>query len=491
MPFYRHTGLPRDSGIVQVDAEVIYTHIGGKVVTDITGISGFASDYASYSQYVNFQRGESSTRVMTGSRAIADGQLMVTPSLVVKMDALPATQSIRFTLLNTAILSGKYRFRETYRQVSSRNWGVNIDFIITDKTGKSFKGVALCANQYGNTYRYYDDSVYGENSKVLFTDGATYNIGFLDENVVNATSLSDINTYYHQFGSGGSIYDWDTIDFGSGQEVPDFVFNFINDNLDLIYPYTYAVKSQNGTKTLAERTETPPVKSVSVSYVENQKTLTLKGVNDIDYVLTWESEAPAGKTFLGLSYGANDTRASLAVGQTTPVTWDGNQTLYEVYATYRPPVTTFDMNLYQNSAEVNRVDKSDYLTGVGTLSGVLRQECSMMRPTVTFTSTSVPTFNYVYIAPFGRYYYVVSITSVSKNVWRMELNCDVLHTYRDKIRALTGVIGRQENDYNAYLNDPELPAQANQNITVTEFPAGGFNTADAIAYPFVLTVVGA
>ena len=263
------------------------------------------------------------------------------------------------------------------------------------------------------------------------------------------------------------------------------------DNFDPIYPYTFTVKSNDGQTILAEKAECPAIKAATVTYLDRTRTLTLTGVNDREYVLTWENTTPAGKQFLGLAYDANEKRASIPTGRTTPVTWDGSLTIYEAYGTYRPPVTTFDINLYQSSAEVNRVDKTDYLTGVGTLSGVLREECSIIAPSITFKQTTVPTFNYVYIAAFGRYYYVTGITSVSKDIWRMSLSCDVLMTWKDDIRALTAIIARQENSFNPLLLDSELPAQANQNITVTEFPAGGFSTAGAIEHPFLLTVVGA
>lgn len=230
------------------------------------------------------------------------------------------------------------------------------------------------------------------------------------------------------------------------------------------------------------------------------KVLFNKSGNSISYTLTtidgvvsgaFDYEPPQGKQITGIALQANSKRPTFSFGITYDVSINESTNFYLSIGTYRPPATTFDINLYQSSAEVNRVDKTDYLTSVGTLSGALREECSIIAPSITFRQTTVPTFNYVYIAAFGRYYYVTGITSVSKDIWRMSLSCDVLMTWKDDIGALTAIIARQENSFNPLLLDSELPAQANQNITVTEFPAGGFNTADAIEYPFVLTVVGA
>jgi hypothetical protein len=180
------------------------------------------------------------------------------------------------------------------------------------------------------------------------------------------------------------------------------------------------------------------------------------------------------------------------VGVNTQVSWVGELAFYESYGTYRPPATTFDINLYQNSAEVNRVDKGQFLVGVGTLSGALREECSMLTPSIVYQSSDVPTFNYVYIPIFNRYYYVTSLSSVSKNVWRMELNCDVLMTYKEQIYLLQGVIGRQEVDFNPLLVDNELPTQNNPIVEVIDITSDAFNTQTSDAgHNYVITVIGA
>lgn len=136
----------------------------------------------------------------------------------------------------------------------------------------------------------------------------------------------------------------------------------------------------------------------------------------------------------------------------------------------------FDLMLYQNSAEVNRVDKTSYLVSVDTLTGVFREECSMQRPSILINTLEIPSFNYVYIPVFNRYYYVTSITTVSYGLWRVELNCDVLMSFKDKIKSLSALIGRQENDYNNYLVDNEIPTEKTPQITVIDIPSSAFNT---------------
>lgn len=131
----------------------------------------------------------------------------------------------------------------------------------------------------------------------------------------------------------------------------------------------------------------------------------------------------------------------------------------------------FIIYLYQNTAEPNRVNKTDYLTEVTQLNGDLRDECSLISPSIVFESPTYLQFNYAYIPAFGRYYFVLGIDSVNKNLWRMRLYCDVLMSYRDKIWTLDAVIDRQENEFNSMLNDPNVPAQLNKSREVFEMPS--------------------
>lgn len=257
----------------------------------------------------------------------------------------------------------------------------------------------------------------------------------------------------------------------------------------ITYSLTYSFYDSTGQTLLYSVGDKYPITSLSFAKSDDGVSFIF---NTLDGTITggFTAKAPEGKSISGISLKAG-SRAAFLFGVQYDVSIYENCNFYLALITDRPPATTFNINMYQNSAEVNRVDKTDYLTTVGTLSGALREECSIVSPSITFKQESVPTFNYVYIEIFGRYYFVTGITSVAKDLWRMSLSCDVLMTWKDNIRALTAIIARQENSYNPLLLDNDLPAQANQNITVAEFPESGFNTSEAINYPFVLTVVGA
>lgn len=152
----------------------------------------------------------------------------------------------------------------------------------------------------------------------------------------------------------------------------------------------------------------------------------------------------------------------------------------------------FRIVCYQNTGEVNRVDKSDYITPVGVYAGSLRGECSLQRPSIILELESTPNFNYIQIQEFSRYYFVTSITSINTSLWRVDLNCDVLMSFKDGIKALSASIARQENVFNPYLIDNLLPAQKNSEVLFVdpETDYNAFGNYSAGMYNFVLTVVG-
>ena len=258
------------------------------------------------------------------------------------------------------------------------------------------------------------------------------------------------------------------------------------------YNIDYTFKDNDG-NTLAELTDKLPVQAVNVSSSGNDVTVTLTYIDSTTDTVFYTLPPKENVQFLGLSDTPNSKRAMLVEGDNS-ISIYNNITFYPVYIRYVVPSTTFNIELYQNSAEVNRVDKSNYLLGVGTLSGALREECSMLTPSIVYQSESVPIFNYVYIPIFNRYYFVTSLSSVSKNVWRMELNCDVLMTYKNEILLLSGVVGRQENDFNEFLVDDKLPAQKDATIEFLNplsTTLNPFNTQKGFNdYIYVLTVVG-
>lgn len=373
--------------------------------------------------------------------------------------------------LSVTTINGKYRFNDAITNLLNftYNYSINSD------TNASFPISFNCngVDYIGISFKYTSWGTSPTPSSVIMYRA--------DDTYESYTLQQFSSTFRNQ-----------TVDFGvTPQDVPVMFVDWFSSQSSVIYPYSYTVKSFTGDTVLASIAESPSMVRAQLTVVGNQKTLRLTGANGRDYTLSWLTYNPEGKQFIGLSNTPESNRVILPSDTSIEVSWEGDLVLYESYGTYRPPATTFDINLYQNSAEVNRVDKGQFLVGVGTLSGALREECSMLTPSIVYQSENVPTFNYVYIPIFNRYYFVTSLSSVSKNVWRMELNCDVLMTYKEQIFLLQGVIGRQEVDFNPLLVDNELPTQNNPIIEVIDIPSDAFDTQTSDAgHNYVITVIG-
>ena len=128
-----------------------------------------------------------------------------------------------------------------------------------------------------------------------------------------------------------------------------------------------------------------------------------------------------------------------------------------------------DMNLYRNSSEQNRVDKSKYLESAGVLNGILRDECDMVNPIIVIEYHKVPDFNYIYIPAFKRYYFLTKFEFVRKNAYRLYLHVDVLMSYKDGVKNLECLILRNEYRYNKNISS-SLPIVQNVDYYSKEVP---------------------
>ena len=137
-----------------------------------------------------------------------------------------------------------------------------------------------------------------------------------------------------------------------------------------------------------------------------------------------------------------------------------------------------ELTFYKQAATPNRVDKSDYLTVVGTLSNVvLKDDTNLMSPTfILKTSEVVYNSNYVYCSFTSRYYYIKSIDALKGG--RIAINCkiDVLYTYKDEILNSSGWVIRSDStsdtaNYDMMHND--YPFRADYDIIGFNFASGG------------------
>lgn len=230
------------------------------------------------------------------------------------------------------------------------------------------------------------------------------------------------------------------------------IYNISNNSGDVIY------------KTLTEQSPITTLKfTTSTTGDIGYKFTTITG--DVTGIYT--PQIPSGYKLIGYSPSPNSTKAIIPLD--TEITYNVLEdfTFYEVYGKYRPIYTPFSIKLYQNKAEANRVDKTNYITLVKEVLGVLRESTSIIDFSVVLELDTFPNFNYVYIEIFNRYYFVSDIVSVNKNIWEVSLSCDVLMSYKDAINACTGFVDRNENTYNLLIVDDKLPLKQGQTITTT------------------------
>lgn len=266
-------------------------------------------------------------------------------------------------------------------------------------------------------------------------------------------NIKDGYYYFENSNVANQLKSGDILNFGSGIEIPTTIYNWIMTNTEVIYVNIYTINSTKGDTNYATLEEAPPMKKAKISLLGDRKTLTLTGENDKEYPIVWTSFTPADKVFLGLSVAPNSSAPLIPVGKEVSVSFNDSTALYEVYAKYKPLSTKFEIHTYKSSSEQNRVDKTNFLTADMIISGVLREASSLIHPSITFTSDIIPTFNYVYIPIFNRYYYVTDITSIKNKLWQMSLTVDVLMTYKEALLACTGYIDRNENEYNGLIPD--------------------------------------
>ena len=144
-----------------------------------------------------------------------------------------------------------------------------------------------------------------------------------------------------------------------------------------------------------------------------------------------------------------------------------------------------NITFYKNSSEKEKIGKS--LSSGLTLSGNLRDECSITSPNILVEATSLVDYNYCYIPEFKRYYFISDITSVRNNLWRVSLKCDVLESFKSDILNSSCIVNKQQNQsYSNNIDDGSYINRVDNFIEIANYQ-NGFN-ADG---EFILLTAGA
>lgn len=131
-----------------------------------------------------------------------------------------------------------------------------------------------------------------------------------------------------------------------------------------------------------------------------------------------------------------------------------------------------EVKFYYNQSDYRVVNK--ILQEGESFEGVLREETSMMNPSILFEKEEVLRYNYAYIPVFNRYYTVVNSESYRDGLWLINFEEDVLMSFRGDIVKLKAVVNKQTLDSNGdeYIDDGSLVTNNLMFSQVYNFPLG-------------------
>ena len=143
------------------------------------------------------------------------------------------------------------------------------------------------------------------------------------------------------------------------------------------------------------------------------------------------------------------------------------------------------IEFYYNSSEKNKINKS--ISRELTMDGNLRDECSVINPTILVEHSNLSNYNYVYIPEFKRYYFITEMTIVRNNLWRISLKVDVLESFKSDILNLSCIVDKQQyENYGNNIDDGSYINKADSFVEIANYP-NGFNSSGE----FILITAGA
>lgn len=143
-----------------------------------------------------------------------------------------------------------------------------------------------------------------------------------------------------------------------------------------------------------------------------------------------------------------------------------------------------ELKLYKTDSADNVINKT--LTDPITMNINLRRGVDIVEPVLRIeysTGDSPNKYNYCHIPDLARFYFIRDIQSITRNVWELRLECDVLESYKSEILASNARYNRNMVTGDYISNT--LNTSANFNSTVFESDKGFDNNKQLI-----LTTVG-
>ena len=395
----------------------------------------------------------------------------------------------------TRKIEGKWLIKDTVQPFNYPAFcGCELNFILQDKQGNNkqchyITGVPVVSgtfNYFINTENtsygtdLYPNALYGEGIVNTVCD-----VSFVTDSY-NATSAADLVNHVEHLTTLGSIqgkYHGNYIIIDTPQDIPEVIYNYIEKIATFIPEKKVVIKSADGKTT---RT------TIKIDYDAHGIKINQDTANPNNVICKIETIAPGlyfsgswtpikpaeyeeDLQFVGLVNNPKQQKPDYTIGGTgyQDFTFSGDEKiLYECW-NYPKPQPTGDLTLvcYENKAENNKLDKVEYenkdLRFVTSMSGTLRTECDILHPVIEFayTGTQVPSFNYVKIDYFRRYYFVDKMDVIRTGLYRLTLSVDELNTYKDYILPCSAFIDRTDvEDMSKQIKDDYLTYATNDCI---------------------------
>ena len=147
---------------------------------------------------------------------------------------------------------------------------------------------------------------------------------------------------------------------------------------------------------------------------------------------------------------------------------------------------SLNVRFYKNNSPKNVLNKN--ITNNGVISNInIKDENNINNITLIINGnySILAESNYIYVLLFDKYYFITDKKILRSAIYEIDCKIDLLMTYKDQIKACTGIVKRQQNEYNLDLNDGSLKVYQNPHIITKPFPSGFSGSS------YVLAVAGA
>lgn len=131
-----------------------------------------------------------------------------------------------------------------------------------------------------------------------------------------------------------------------------------------------------------------------------------------------------------------------------------------------------EIHFYNFGGDKNLINKT--LENKTISSGLFLQPFDITTPKLKVRFDNTFDFNYCFIPELNKYYFIENITIISNNIYEIDLNIDVLTTYKNELLNSFGTITKRENANN-YISTRTSVFNVLPNIEKIEFTSGLFN----------------